>query len=224
MYNPPHPGEFISSTYLVPFNIGLEKLASHLNESQETVSDLLAGKSDITAELALKLSAVLGRTPESWLNMQRSYDLWLAKKQVDTTKLQPLINAGDNFDELYSSVTSEASRRAADSLFSASDEEVNAAYKSGKTEGEVLSKAIQNLKNELSLSDDELNQMTGNDKTHEIVLIDIYRSLYSRFGGNTEAINHWLNTMNLDFDKQRPIEVIKKKNGAEVLKHLVSAR
>lgn len=134
MHNPPHPGEFISRTYLVPFNIGSEKLANHLNESQETVSKLLVGKSDITAELALKLSVVLGRTPESWLNMQRSYDLWIAKKQVDTTKLQPLINAGDNFDELYSSVTSEASKHAADSLFDANEVEINSAYKPDRTE------------------------------------------------------------------------------------------
>lgn len=32
---------------------------------------------------ALRLSKVLGRSPESWLTMQDAYDLWLARRHVD---------------------------------------------------------------------------------------------------------------------------------------------
>lgn len=40
--------------------------------------------------MALKLSSVLGGTPESWLNMQSAYDLWHACKSVDLTQTKPL--------------------------------------------------------------------------------------------------------------------------------------
>jgi addiction module HigA family antidote len=41
------------------------------------------GKTDVSPTMALKLSKVLGRTPESWLFMQDNYDLWQARQNVD---------------------------------------------------------------------------------------------------------------------------------------------
>ncbi|HAB56227.1 MAG TPA: addiction module antidote protein, HigA family, partial [Cellvibrionales bacterium] len=39
-------------------------------------------QSGISPEMALRLAKSLGRSPESWLAMQHSYDLWQAKKKV----------------------------------------------------------------------------------------------------------------------------------------------
>lgn len=33
--------------------------------------------------MALKLSVVLGRSPESWLLMQDNYDLWKARQEIN---------------------------------------------------------------------------------------------------------------------------------------------
>ncbi|MDH5694683.1 MAG: HigA family addiction module antitoxin, partial [Gammaproteobacteria bacterium] len=43
----------------------------------------LNGESNISPEMALRLSITLGRSAESWLAMQDHYDLWHAKKTVD---------------------------------------------------------------------------------------------------------------------------------------------
>jgi plasmid maintenance system antidote protein VapI len=40
--------------------------------------------------MALKLSKVIGRSPESWLQMQDNYDLWLARLTVDLDDYQAL--------------------------------------------------------------------------------------------------------------------------------------
>ncbi|HTF96285.1 MAG TPA: HigA family addiction module antitoxin [Cellvibrio sp.] len=40
-------------------------------------------KAGISPIMALKLSKVLGRSPESWLAMQRNFDLWAAKLKTD---------------------------------------------------------------------------------------------------------------------------------------------
>lgn len=37
--------------------------------------------------MALRLSKALGRSPESWLLMQNSYDLWQANKKLDLSKV-----------------------------------------------------------------------------------------------------------------------------------------
>nr|WP_211233713.1 HigA family addiction module antitoxin [Zooshikella ganghwensis] len=84
-HNPMHPGVFIKRVYITPFNIGSNELARKLHVSSGTVSRLLNGQSDVSPEMALKLSKVLGRSPESWLLMQDNYDLWQAKQKIDLT-------------------------------------------------------------------------------------------------------------------------------------------
>ena len=90
MHNPPHPGEFIRDVYLTPFDISSRQLASCLKVSPSTLSRLLKGDSGVSPEMSLRLSRVLGRTPESWLAMQDRHDLWLARNTVNLDDIQPL--------------------------------------------------------------------------------------------------------------------------------------
>jgi addiction module HigA family antidote len=83
MYNPPHPGEFITEVYLEPNGLSGRELALKLGVAASTLSRVLKGSSGLSPEMALRLSKALGRSPESWLAMQYSYDLWQAKQSVD---------------------------------------------------------------------------------------------------------------------------------------------
>jgi antitoxin HigA-1 len=80
MHNPPHPGEFIQATYLEPFGMSVRGLADNLGVAPSTLARLIAGKSGISPEMALRLAKALGRSPESWLAMQDNYDLWQARQ------------------------------------------------------------------------------------------------------------------------------------------------
>jgi len=82
-HNPLHPGEFIKRVYLEPFEIGSNELARRLQVSSGLISRLLNGKTDISPAMALKLSVVLGRSPESWLLMQDNYNLSKARKEIN---------------------------------------------------------------------------------------------------------------------------------------------
>ena len=82
-HNPMHPGEFIKRVYLIPNNIGSNELARNLKVSPGLISRLINGKTNVSSAMALKLSVVLGRSPESWLLMQDNYDLWKARKEID---------------------------------------------------------------------------------------------------------------------------------------------
>ena len=83
MYNPPHPGEFITEVYLEPNGISGRELAAKLDVAASTLSRILKGSSRITPEMALRLSKAIGRSPESWLTMQDNHDLWVARQQVN---------------------------------------------------------------------------------------------------------------------------------------------
>ena len=90
MHNPPHPGEFIRDVYLTPHDISIRRLASSLGVAPSTVARLINGLNAVSPEMALRLSVVLGRSPESWLKLQHNYDLWVARQHVDLSTIQPL--------------------------------------------------------------------------------------------------------------------------------------
>lgn len=90
MYNPPHPGEFITETYMEPFELSCRFVADKLGVSPSTFARLLKKQSGVSPEMALRLSKSLGRTPESWLAMQDTYDLWVAKKNVKLGKVKKI--------------------------------------------------------------------------------------------------------------------------------------
>jgi len=90
MHNPPHPGEFIAAVYLEPNSISGRELAAKLRVSPSTLNRVLTGTSSVTPEMALRLSKCLGRSAESWLAMQHSYDLWQAKRHVDLRGVETL--------------------------------------------------------------------------------------------------------------------------------------
>ncbi|HET7313247.1 HigA family addiction module antitoxin [Salinisphaera sp.] len=83
MHNPPHPGEFIREVYMEPFNITGRTLAKKLGVAPSTLNRLLKGSSGVSSEMALRLSKTLGRSAESWLAMQDSYELSQAKRTIN---------------------------------------------------------------------------------------------------------------------------------------------
>ena len=89
-HNPPHPGAFIRRVYIDPFDLGSNAVAKKLQVSASTFNRLLNEKSSVSSEMALKLSKVLGRSPESWMMMQSYYDLHRAKSRVDLRKYKPI--------------------------------------------------------------------------------------------------------------------------------------
>jgi len=90
MHNPPHPGEFIREIYMLPYGVSSRMIARKLNVSPSTFVRLLNGTSNISPEMAIRLSKVLGRTPQSWLAMQDAHSLWLANKKIDLSGVEKL--------------------------------------------------------------------------------------------------------------------------------------
>jgi antitoxin HigA-1 len=81
MHNPPHPGEVIAGLYLEPHGISVRAMSERLGVSPSTFSRVVAGKNAISPDMAIRLSRVLGRSPQSWLQMQVNHDLWVANQQ-----------------------------------------------------------------------------------------------------------------------------------------------
>ncbi len=88
MHNPPHPGEVIKRQCLEPLGLTVTAAAKGLGVSRNTLSMLLNGRLGISPEMAIRLSQGFGGSPESWLQQQMQYDLWLAQQRKNTIKVQ----------------------------------------------------------------------------------------------------------------------------------------
>lgn len=74
-----HPGGVFRRRYIESNGLTVTEVASAMGVSTSSVSRFINEKSELTADMALRLSAVIGGKPEDWLMMQMHYNLAQAK-------------------------------------------------------------------------------------------------------------------------------------------------
>jgi antitoxin HigA-1 len=80
IFPPLHPGEVLFEEYLQPLGISQNRLALNMRVPSRRINEIVLGKRSITADTALRLSLVIGTTPEFWLGLQADYDLEILKR------------------------------------------------------------------------------------------------------------------------------------------------
>ena len=85
---PIHPGEILSEEFLKPAGITQERFAKALGVSRRSVNEIVRGRRSITAEMAIRLSKVLGTSAEMWLGLQADYDLLTAPKVTGLKRMR----------------------------------------------------------------------------------------------------------------------------------------
>ncbi len=78
MHNPPHPGAVLQQWLA---DVSVTQAASLLGVTRTYLSRILHGHAGISADMALRLSDLLGTSAELWLGMQSAHDLWQAAQQ-----------------------------------------------------------------------------------------------------------------------------------------------
>ncbi len=74
---PTHPGTILREDVLPALAMTQTELARRLAVSRLTVSELLHEKRGLSADLAIRLGKLTATTPESWLRMQETLDIWV---------------------------------------------------------------------------------------------------------------------------------------------------
>jgi addiction module HigA family antidote len=78
--DPIHPGEILKDDFLEEYGLSAERVARDIGMPSDSLSDILAARAGVTAEVALRLSRYFDNSPEFWLNLQRAFDLAIALK------------------------------------------------------------------------------------------------------------------------------------------------
>jgi|LNFM01.1.fsa_nt_gb addiction module HigA family antidote len=83
--SPPGPGALLRNWIIDEKDITQERLADAMGVSRLTVSQIVNGRRNVTAEMALRLAKVTSTTAKVWLDLQRELDLHVAREKLAGT-------------------------------------------------------------------------------------------------------------------------------------------
>lgn len=88
-----HPGQLIQRRFMNVLGINMADLAKALDVSHSTISRIISGKSEISADMALRLSHVLGMEAKTWMAIQAAHSLNAAQTSFSADGLKKLWEA-----------------------------------------------------------------------------------------------------------------------------------
>jgi addiction module HigA family antidote len=84
-FTPPpiHPGEILFEDFMKPDGISINRLARDLRVPVTRISEIVNRRRSITGDTALRLGRYFSNSAEIWMNLQRNYDLRIARIQSE---------------------------------------------------------------------------------------------------------------------------------------------
>ena len=89
---PIHPGEHLAEM-LEELGVSQYRLAKAIGVPPMRIGEIVRCRRAVTADTALRIGRALGTSAEFWLNLQRMYDLDLARASTDVSGIEPLAGA-----------------------------------------------------------------------------------------------------------------------------------
>jgi antitoxin HigA-1 len=88
MKSPPHPGFLVRHACLDALALSVSDAAVILGVSRQALSNVVNGRANISADMAIRLEKAFGSTADTWLRMQMAYDLAQARSRAKTMKVR----------------------------------------------------------------------------------------------------------------------------------------
>jgi addiction module HigA family antidote len=79
---PSHPGALLREEVLPALGLTIKDAAAKLGVSRQMLHAILAEKSAVTPEMALRVGKLCGDGGAIWLRMQQAHDLWKAERTM----------------------------------------------------------------------------------------------------------------------------------------------
>jgi len=79
---PIHPGEILADE-LDEIDMTAAQLSRLIDVPANRVSQIIAGKRNISADTALRLGHYFGTSADFWLNLQKNYELDVARQEIE---------------------------------------------------------------------------------------------------------------------------------------------
>jgi antitoxin HigA-1 len=93
MKNPVHPGLLVAEC-LNDLGLSVAEAAKGLGVTRQQLHNVIAGRSRVTPEMAIRFEGAFGSTADTWLRMQMNYDLAQTRRrsgEITVRRLAPKI-------------------------------------------------------------------------------------------------------------------------------------
>lgn len=82
---PVHPGEILREEFMQPLGLSSNALAKAIGVTAARINDIANERRGITADTALRLARYFGNSPDVWINLQKRYELEVARRELGDT-------------------------------------------------------------------------------------------------------------------------------------------
>lgn len=94
LFNPPHVGNFLKTEIVEAHGLSVTQAADMLGVSRQALSTFLNGKSDLSADMAIRFEKVFGIKMDTLLRMHNMWTIAQARKRAPfITNVQPFVPA-----------------------------------------------------------------------------------------------------------------------------------
>lgn len=91
-----HPGEILREEFLAPLEMSANALSLALHVPAPRINDIVRERRAVSPDTALRLARYFGTTAQFWLNLQSTFDLKQAERELRQTierEIRPLHQA-----------------------------------------------------------------------------------------------------------------------------------
>jgi len=82
VFAPVTPGEMLRAEFLKEHRLSQNRLAKAIGISPNRIAEIVNNRRRTTADTAVRLELFFGNSPEFWTNLQASYDLKIARRNL----------------------------------------------------------------------------------------------------------------------------------------------
>jgi addiction module HigA family antidote len=79
---PIHPGEILREEFMLSLGLSSAALANAISVTPARVNDIVRERRGISADTALRLSRYFRTDAQSWMNLQKNYELEAARREL----------------------------------------------------------------------------------------------------------------------------------------------
>jgi len=90
MKNPVHPGALVREC-IDDLGLSVAEAAKGIGITRQQLHNVVAGRSSVTPEIAIRFEKAFGGTADTWLRMQMNYDLAQMRKRVPSLTVKRLM-------------------------------------------------------------------------------------------------------------------------------------